>query len=79
MYLSQPNRFVMATAKKQPVVPLTVAGKLRAQPTAPKVAATKSHAPKPGIMLGLYKDRLHIAPDFFEPHEVPPGVKKKAA
>ena len=69
----------MATAKKQPVVSLTVAGKHRAQPAAPKVAATKSQAPKPGIVLGLYKDRLHIAPDFFEPHEVPPGAKKKVA
>ena len=69
----------MATAKKQPFVSLTVAGKHRAQPAAPKVAATKSHAPKPGIVLGLYKDRLRIAPDFFEPHEVPPGAKKKAA
>lgn len=67
----------MATAQKQPAVPLGPVDQRRAKSAAArKTVAANGHAPKPGIVLGLYKDRLRIAPDFFEPHEVPTGAKK---
>ena len=70
----------MTTIKKQPAAPTAPTGKRPSKPApARKAAAAHGHAPKPGIVLGLYKDRLRIAPDFFEPHETPPGAKKQAA
>ena len=30
---------------------------------------------KKGMVLGLYKDRMYIHPDFFDEHERPPGWK----
>lgn len=52
------------------------------KPAAAKSAAAKTGSPKQAksrIVPGLYQGRLLIAPDFFEPHETPPGLERKAA
>ena len=72
----------MATTPKKAVAPAPGPAKRPARPAAPGQlgkAAGRWAAAKPRIVLGLYQGKLLIAPDYFEPHEVPPGRKRKAA
>ncbi len=70
-----PNNQVMATTSKKPAAP-----KATAKSAAASRAKPASQRPaKSRIVPGLYQGRLLIAPDFFEPHETPPGLERKAA
>jgi len=67
----------MAVASKKSVAPKAPASKL-----AKSAAGAKPKSRPPGksrIVPGLYQGRLLIAPDFFEPHETPPGLEREAA
>ena len=68
----------MATIKKESTASTVLTGKRLSKPALARkaAAAAQGRTPKPGIVLGLYKDQLRIASDFFEPHETPPGAKK---
>ena len=63
----------------------TVSGLKRAANGQAKIASAgraKPARPTPAksrIVPGLYQGRLLIAPDFFEPHETPPGLKRQPA
>ncbi len=68
----------MATAPKKSTT-LKAGNELTGSAAAGR-AKPKSWKPaKSRIVPGLYQGRLLIAPDFFEPHETPPGLERKAA